>query len=88
MGRPPRTRTPSISKAKTNESATEEGETGDEGVAMLVTLSLELSDASSGEPGIEGLGVPVEALNCFFASATCSKKVASCLGVAMVVDFR
>lgn len=74
-----------MSKAKTNESATEEGESGDDGVAMLAMLSLELSDASSGEPGNDEGGVPVEALNCFLASATCSMKVDARLDVAMVV---
>lgn len=74
-----------MSKAKTNESATEEGESGDDGVAMLVMLSLELSDAISGEPGDDDGGVPVEALKCFLASATCSRKVDGRLEVAIVM---
>ena len=56
MARPPRTRTPSMSNAKTKESATgweTGGERGEAGDPRLAMLSLELELPSSGELGTE-----------------------------------
>lgn len=58
-----------MSKAKTKESATVEGESGDEGVSMLVMLARELSEESSGELGVVE-GTETESSKTFLACWT------------------